>query len=115
MAPAESEVLTNYLLRPSNLTSILTYEQFQALFPGSLHDSPQLRSLFRDLRSQRDAVLAEVSQNIAEEARRGNAMRKEVVNARRGAAAAAAEDIDGEVELERAVCTCATILGFFLD
>lgn len=102
MPPAESQVLTNYLIQPSSLTSILTFEQFQALFPPSLHASDGLRSLFRDLRAQRKAVLAQVSQNIADEVTRGNVMRKEVVKARRGAAAAD-EDPDGEVELERAV------------
>lgn len=103
MAPLESEVLANYLLRPSALTSILTFEQFQSFFPDQLHDSSQLRSLFRDLRAQRDVVLAGIEGNIEEEARRGNVMRKEVLKARQGAEAAAEEDVDGEVELERAV------------
>ncbi|KAH8175552.1 cnl2/NKP2 family protein [Sarocladium implicatum] len=103
MAPFESEVLANYLLRPSALTSILTFEQFQSFFPDQLHDSPQLRSLFRDLRTQRDVVLAGIEANIEEEARRGNVMRKEVLKARQGAAAAEEEDVDGEVELERAL------------
>jgi hypothetical protein len=104
MATSETDVLANYLLRPSSLTSILTFEQFQSFFPTQLHDKPELRGLFRDLRAQRDVVLATVEANIEEESRRGNVMRKEVLKARQGAAAAAEEDVDGEVELERAVC-----------
>lgn len=103
MATTETDVLANYLLRPSALTSILTFEQFQTFFPAQLHEKPELRALFRDLRAQRDLVLTTVEANIEEEARRGNVMRKEVLRARRGAEAEVEEDIDGEVELERAV------------
>ncbi|KAL2214113.1 hypothetical protein CC79DRAFT_111722 [Sarocladium strictum] len=103
MATIETDVLANYLLRPSALTSILTFEQFQTFFPAQLHEKAELRALFRDLRAQRDLVLTTVEANIEEEARRGNVMRKEVLRARRGAEAEAEEDIDGEVELERAL------------
>jgi centromere-localized protein 2 len=100
MAPTESEILTNFLLQPASLTSIVTFEQFEALFPRSLHGSPQLRSLFRELRAQRNAVLDDVAANIAAEVKRGNVMRAEVIRARR---AAETEEVDGEVELERAL------------
>ncbi|KAK0389819.1 hypothetical protein NLU13_3392 [Sarocladium strictum] len=103
MSASETDVLTNYLLRPSSLTSILTFEQFQSFFPPRLHGKPELRSLFRDLRAQRDLVLAAVEASIDEEAKRGVAMRKEVLKARQGAVAKEEEDVDGEVELERAL------------
>lgn len=100
MAPTESEILTNYLIQPSGLTSITTFEQFKALFPRPLQSSPQVRSLFRDLQSQRNAVLDGVSSNIAAEVKRGTAMRREVVRAKREAER---EELDGEIEMERVV------------
>jgi centromere-localized protein 2 len=111
MAPSESEVLTNYLLQPSKLTSIITFPQFQALFPAAVADKPALRTLFHDIRLQRDAILGEVAANIEAEVIRGNVMRKEVLRVRRGAVSAAVEDVDGEIELERAVCF--TLLNCF--
>lgn len=100
MAPTESEILTNYLIQPSSLTSIITFDQFKALFPRPLQASPQVRSLFRDLQSQRNAVLDRVSSNIGAEVKRGTAMRREVVRAKREAER---EDLDGEIEMERVV------------
>ncbi|KAI9158589.1 hypothetical protein HJFPF1_06587 [Paramyrothecium foliicola] len=100
MAPTESEILTNFLLQPAALTSIVTYEQFEALFPRALHGSSQLRTLFRDLQAQRNAVLDVVATNIAAEVKRGNAMRREVIRARQQTEG---EEVDGEIEIERAL------------
>lgn len=100
MAPNESEILTNYLIQPSSLTSITTFEQFRALFPRSLQSSPHVRSLFRDLQAQRNVILDSVAENIAVEAKRGIFMRKEVIKARREAER---DEMDGEIEMERAV------------
>ena len=57
--------------------------------------------MFRDLQAQRNAVLDTVAGNIAAEVKRGNAMRREVIRARREAER---EEVDGEVEMERVVC-----------
>ncbi|KAJ4136261.1 hypothetical protein NW768_003872 [Fusarium equiseti] len=100
MAPTEAELLANYLIQPSTLTAITTLEQFKALFPRPLQSSPQVRSLFRDLQAQRADVLDQVAENIADEAKRGLAMRREVVRAKREAER---EDIDAEIEMERAL------------
>lgn len=100
MAPTESDILTNFLLQPAGLTSITTLQQFESLFPSALHGSPQLRSLFRDLQSQRNAVVDLVAANIATEVKRGVVMRREVVRAKREAEQ---EEVDGELEVQRAV------------
>lgn len=100
MAPTEAELLANYLIQPSTLTAITTLEQFKALFPRPLQSSPQVRSLFRDLQAQRADVLDQVAENIADEAKRSLAMRREVLRAKREAER---EDIDAEIEMERAV------------
>jgi centromere-localized protein 2 len=101
MAPTETEILANYLIQPSALTAITTLEQFKALFPRPLQSAPLVRALFRDLQSQRTALLDEVAENIADEAKRGVSMRREVVRAKREAER---EDMDAEIEMERAVC-----------
>ncbi|KAM0240477.1 hypothetical protein ACHAPO_002375 [Fusarium lateritium] len=100
MAPTEAELLTNYLIQPSTLTAITTLEQFKALFPRPLQSSPQVRSLFRDLQAQRADVLDQVAENIADEAKRSLAMRREVLRAKREAER---EDVDAEIEMERAL------------
>lgn len=101
MAPTEAELLANYLIQPSPLTAIVTLEQFKNLFPRPLQSSPQVRSLFRDLQAQRADLLDQVAENIAHEAKRGITMRREVVRAKREAER---EDIDADIEMERAVC-----------
>ncbi|KAH8706507.1 Cnl2/NKP2 family protein-domain-containing protein [Ilyonectria robusta] len=100
MAPTEAELLTNYLIQPSSLTSITTLDQFKALFPRPLQASPQVRSLYRDLQAQRNAVLDHVAADIEAEVKGGNALRREVIRAKREAAR---EDVDGEIEMERAL------------
>lgn len=100
MAPTEAEVLTNYLIRPASLDAILTFESFAERFPASQRDGAQVRLLWQDLVAQRERVLDEVRANIDIEAKRGQAMRREVLRARREAER---EEPDGEVEMERAV------------
>lgn len=112
MAPTEAELLANYLIQPSTLTAIITLEQFKALFPRPLQPSPQVRLLFRDLQSQRTDLLDEVAENIADEAKRGITIRREVVRAKREAER---EDIDAEIEMERAVGTFETLQSTSAD
>ena len=100
MAPDESEILANYLLRPAPLTAITTFEQFSALFPRPLQASPRLRPLFRDLQAQRNAAVDAVAANLADEAARGAAMRREVLRLRRHADR---DEPDAEVDMERAL------------
>ncbi|KAK6449057.1 hypothetical protein ACSS6W_003853 [Trichoderma asperelloides] len=106
--PTESDILTNYLLQPAPLPSITTFNQFALLFPRTLHNSPQLRSLYRDLQAQRNVVVDAVAASIQDEVKRGAAMRKEVLRQKREAER---DDMDGEVEMERAsagreICSC---------
>lgn len=98
--PTESDILTNYLLQPAPLPSITTFNQFALLFPRAQHNSPQLRSLYRDLQAQRNVVVDAVAASIQDEVKRGAAMRKEVLRQKREAER---DDMDGEVEMERAV------------
>ncbi|KAG6211733.1 hypothetical protein E4U09_007676 [Claviceps aff. purpurea] len=100
MPPPESDILTAYLLLPAPLPSITTLDQFRALFPRSLQTNPQVPRLYRDLQAQRNGVVDAVAQNIGEEARRGVAMRREVLRARLEGEGEAG---DLEIEIERAL------------
>lgn len=100
MAPTEAQILENYLLRPSTLEAILSYEWFAERFPPAQRENPQVRLLWQDLVAQRDRSLEAVRASVEAEARRGQAMKREVL---REKTVAEAEEFDEEVELERAV------------
>lgn len=100
MAPTEHTILTNYLLLPAPLPSIISLQEFIALFPRQLQSSPQIRTLYRDLQSQRNAIVDAVAEQIEEEARHGKAMRRAVIRSKREAEM---QEQDDEVEIERMV------------
>ncbi|KAL2132374.1 hypothetical protein VTI74DRAFT_3884 [Chaetomium olivicolor] len=98
MAPTEQEILSNYLLVAAQLPAIISLQEFVALFPRQLQSSPQIRSLYRDLQSQRNVVVDEVAEQIEEEVKRGKAMRRAVIRSKRDAEA---QEQDDEVEIEK--------------
>jgi hypothetical protein len=100
MAPTEQEILSNYLLAPARLPSIISLQEFIALFPRQLQSSPQVRSLYRDLQSQRNALVDAVAEQVEEEAKHGKAMRRAFIRSKREAEA---QEHDDEVEIERMV------------
>ncbi|KAB5585993.1 Cnl2/NKP2 family protein-domain-containing protein [Coniochaeta sp. 2T2.1] len=85
MAPTESAILANFLLTPSQLPAIITPQEFTALFPRAQQSSTQIRTLYRDLQGQRNAVVDQVAAHIESEERRGKYLRQSVVMARRQA------------------------------
>lgn len=101
MAPTEEEILSNFLLLPAGLAAIVSLDQFRALFPRPVQDSPRLQSLFRDLQAQRAQRTDQVAANIGDETRgRAAALRREVLRLRREAER---DEADGEIELDRAL------------
>lgn len=100
MAPTEQTILSNYLLIAAQLPSIISLQEFIALFPRQLQSSPRIRSLYRDLQSQRNAVVDAVAEQIEDEAKHGKAMRRAVIRSKREAEA---QEQDDEVEIERMV------------
>lgn len=102
MPPAtESTILTNFLLAPASLSTILPLPKFTALFPASAQKSPHIKALYRDLQHTRAKVTDTVESNIAIEVKRGNAVRKSVIISRRRDEQVAKGD--DEVVLENAV------------
>ncbi|KAK4122971.1 hypothetical protein N657DRAFT_646731 [Parathielavia appendiculata] len=98
MAPTEQEILSNYLLAPARLPSIISLHEFVALFPRQMQSSPQIRTLYRDLQSQRNALVDAIAEQVEEEAKHGKAMRRAVIRSKREAEA---QEHDDEVEIER--------------
>ncbi len=100
MAPTESKILSNYLLVPAQLPSIISLQEFITLFPRSLQSSPQVRSLYRDLQSHRNSLVDSIAEGIETEAKKGKGLRRFVINERQ---AAGAQEEDAAVEVERMV------------
>lgn len=100
MAPTEATILTNYLLVPAQLPAIISLKEFTELFPRTEQSSPHVRRLYRDLQSQRNAVIDDVASNIEHELKRGRVMRREVLRAKREADYQPGDD---EMDIERAV------------
>lgn len=100
MASSELAILNNFLLVPSQLPAVISLEEFTALFPRSQQSSPHVRSLYRDLQSQRNATVDSVASNVETEVRRAKGLRRAVVRARREAES---EEYDDEIEIERTV------------
>jgi centromere-localized protein 2 len=101
MAATEQNILTTFLLTPSSLTTIFTFQSFQALLPSAQRSSPEVKRLYRALQHRRALVTDVVAQNIDDEVERGNSQRRAVVRARR---AAERQEPDEEVAVENAVC-----------
>ena len=101
MAATEQTILTTFLLAPSSLTTVFTFQSFQALFPRAQQSSPEIKRLYRSLQHRRALITDTVAQNIDDEVERGNSQRRAVIRARR---AAERQQPDEEVAVENAVC-----------
>lgn len=98
MAPTEATILRTYLLLPSRLPGIVSLQEFALLFPKSQQASPHIRSLYRDLQQQRNAIADTVSTNIDTEVKRAKSLRRTIVRIRKEGEL---EDQDDEIEIER--------------
>lgn len=100
MAPTEATILANYLLVPAQLPAAISLKEFTDLFPKAQQSSPQIRRLYRDLQTQRNALVDDIASNIEHEIKRGRVMRREVLRAKRDAEQQPGDD---EMDIERAV------------
>lgn len=100
MAPTEAAILNKFLLTPSQLPTIITPQEFTALFPRAQQSSAQVRTLYRDLQAQRTAVVDTVAANITNEAKRSKGLKRAVARAR---SEAETQEYDQEIEIERSV------------
>ncbi|KLU91559.1 hypothetical protein MAPG_10077 [Magnaporthiopsis poae ATCC 64411] len=99
MAPTESTILSNYLLVPAQLPTIISLDEFRSFFPPGQRSSPQVRTLYRDLQRQRNSIVDDVADNIDVEAgQHARAIRRQVARIKLGAAA---DEVDPEDEVEK--------------
>lgn len=80
-AVTEAQILRSYLLNPASFTTIITFEEFQDLFPTSQQTHPQVRLLYRDLQFLRTVDTDLIEENITKECRDGERQRRELYRA----------------------------------
>lgn len=100
MAPTEAAILSNYLLVPAQLPSIISLKEFTDLFPRAQQSSPQVRRLYRDLQIQRNALIDDIASNIEHQVKRGKVIRRDILRSKREAEY---QEGDDEIDIERAV------------
>lgn len=101
MAPTEASILTNFLLLPAPLHTIITLQKFTELFPRQLRSNPQIKLLYRELQYLRGLQTDEIKENIAREVKIGSRQQKEVARSRRTTERHETEGFDGrEFEMQ---------------
>lgn len=73
MASTEASILEDFLLPPSSLPSIVSFEKFSDLFPRSQRSSPHIKHLYEELNNLRSRDIEQVKIQITSEAKKGNA------------------------------------------
>lgn len=81
MAPhtTETSILQSYLLPPASLPNIMSFSQFQQLFPASARTHPHIKTLYRDLQFLRSVDADVVRENIDTETRKSAGIRREML------------------------------------
>ena len=100
MANAETAILNNYLVVPSQLPAFVSLKEFTELFPRAHRTSPLIRTLYRDLQAQRNETVDRISSHIEIEVKSSKALRQAVVRARRQEQT---QDAEEDIVLYRAV------------
>lgn len=79
--PSELSILSNFLLSPAALPTVIPLHKFTELFPKRLQSHPQIRILYRELQELRSQDMDRVSENILHEVRRGERQKAELRSA----------------------------------
>ncbi|PYI22519.1 hypothetical protein BO86DRAFT_385989 [Aspergillus japonicus CBS 114.51] len=78
MAPSETAILSNFLLTPAPLPTIISLQQFTEFFPKRLRSHPHIRVLYRELQEIREQDMDLVNENIDKEAVQGERQKAEL-------------------------------------
>ncbi|KAJ5637696.1 hypothetical protein N7490_007575 [Penicillium lividum] len=101
MAPSEESILSNFLLVPASLPTVLSLQKFTELFPKRLRNHPHIRSLYRELQQTREHDMDQVNENIDNEIQQGERQKAELHKASLAAGVEAAdEDEQREVDMD---------------
>ncbi|KAE8147416.1 Cnl2/NKP2 family protein-domain-containing protein [Aspergillus avenaceus] len=78
MAPSEASILSNFLLSPASLPTVISLQQFTELFPKRLRSHPHIRVLYRELQQLREQDMDLVNGNIDRELHQGDSLKAEL-------------------------------------
>lgn len=99
MAPSEESILSNFLLTPAPLPTVLSLQKFTELFPKRLRNHPHIRTLYRELQQAREHDLDQVNGNIDSEIQQGERQKAELRKAGLATGVEAAND-DEQKEMD---------------
>jgi centromere-localized protein 2 len=97
MAPSEETILSNFLLSPAPLPTVLSLQKFTELFPKRLRNHPHIRTLYRELQQVREHDMDRVNGNIDREIKQGERQKAEL---RKAALAAGVEAANPDEQRE---------------
>ncbi|KAJ5205864.1 Kinetochore subunit NKP2 [Penicillium cf. griseofulvum] len=78
MAPSEESILSNFLLSPAPLPTVMSLQKFTELFPKRLRTHPHIRTLYRELQQVREQDMDRVNESIDNEIKQGEKQRAEL-------------------------------------
>lgn len=78
MPPSEESILSNFLLSPAPLPTVISLQKFTELFPKRLRSHPHIRTLYRELQQVREQDMDRVNENIDNEIKQGETQRAEL-------------------------------------
>lgn len=78
MAPSEVSILSNFLLSPAPLPTVLSLQKFTELFPRRLRNHPHIRTMYRELQQIREHDMDQVNGNIDQEIQQGERQKAEL-------------------------------------
>jgi centromere-localized protein 2 len=97
MAPSEESILSNFLLSPAPLPTVMSLQKFTELFPKRLRNHPHIRTLYRELQQVREHDMDRVNENIDQELKQGE---RQIAELRKAALAAGVEAANEDEQRE---------------
>lgn len=101
MAPSEHSILSNFLLSPAPLPTMISLQKFTNYFPKQLRNHPHIRTMYRELQQVREHDMDQVNENIDREVKLGEQQQAELQKARlaQGVDADGDEQREGDLDL----------------
>lgn len=96
MAPSEQSILSNFLLSPAPLPTMISLQKFTSFFPKHLRNHPHVRAMYRELQQDREQDMDLVNENIDREVKMGEEQQAELQKA----CLARGVDADGDEQRE---------------
>ncbi|KAJ6189248.1 hypothetical protein N7519_004156 [Penicillium mononematosum] len=78
MPLSEESILSNFLLSPAPLPTVMSLQKFTELFPKRLRAHPHIRTMYRELQQIREQDMDRVNESIDNEVKQGERQRAEL-------------------------------------